>query len=239
MPSRIQVPIDVTGTSHEPMSAAPSMIRVVLADDQALVRAGFRSLLDAQDDIEVVGEADNGEEAVRLTRELAPDVVLMDIRMPGLDGLSATRRIVADERSAGTRVVILTTFGLDEYVFEAIRSGASGFLVKDTEPEELVQAVRVVASGEALLSPSVTRQLIAEFAARAKEPIAPGGLQELTEREREVVALVGEGLSNEEIADRLDVETGEVARRLASTYAKIGASSRADATAFAFQSRML
>ncbi|HEY3214121.1 MAG TPA: response regulator transcription factor, partial [Actinomycetota bacterium] len=149
------------------------MIRVVLADDQALVRAGFRALLDAQGDIEVVGEAGNGEEAVRLATQLTPDVVLMDIRMPGVDGLSATRRIAADDRSAGVRVVILTTFGLDEYIFEAIRAGASGFLVKDTEPGELVQAVRVVAGGEALLSPSVTKQLIAEFAARAKEPRTP------------------------------------------------------------------
>ena len=163
------------------------MIRVVLADDQALVRAGFRALLDAQDDIEVVGEAGNGDEAVRLATELTPDVLLMDIRMPGVDGLSATRRIAADDRLA----------------FEAIRAGASGFLVKDTEPGELVQAVRVVAGGEALLSPSVTKQLIAEFAARAKEPQTRDSLEELTDREREVVALVAEGLSNEEIAGRV------------------------------------
>jgi len=143
------------------------LIRVLLADDQALVRAGFRALLDAQDDIQVVGEAGTGDEAVRLAGELTPDVVLMDIRMPGVDGLAATRQIASNERLHGVKVVILTTFGLDEYVFEAIRSGASGFLVKDTEPAELVQAVRVVAAGEALLSPSVTRQLISEFAARA------------------------------------------------------------------------
>ena len=172
------------------------MIRVVLADDQALVRAGFRSLLDAQEDIEVVGEAGDGEDAARLAVELTPDLVMMDIRMPGVDGLEATRRIVADDRSFGVRVVILTTFGLDEYVFEAIRAGASGFLVKDTEPDELVQAVRVVAGGEALLSPSVTKQLIGEFAARAKEPQSAERLDELTDREREVVALVAEGLSN-------------------------------------------
>jgi DNA-binding NarL/FixJ family response regulator len=238
LPSRIQVPI-VTGTGHEPMSAAPSMIRVVLADDQALVRAGFRSLLDAQDDIEVVGEANNGEEAVRLTRELAPDVVLMDIRMPGVDGLSATRRIVADDRSAGTRVVILTTFGLDEYVFEAIRSGASGFLVKDTEPEELVQAVRVVASGEALLSPRVTRQLIAEFAARAKEPIASDGLQELTDREREVVALVGEGLSNEEIAERLVVSPATAKTHVSRAMGKLHARDRAQLVVIAYESGLV
>jgi DNA-binding NarL/FixJ family response regulator len=239
LPSRIQVPIDVTGTGHEQMSAAPSMIRVVLADDQALVRAGFRSLLDAQDDIEVVGEANNGEEAVRLTRELAPDVVLMDIRMPGVDGLSATRRIVADDRSADTRVVILTTFGLDEYVFEAIRSGASGFLVKDTEPEELVQAVRVVASGEALLSPRVTRQLIAEFAARAKEPIASDGLQELTDREREVVALVGEGLSNEEIAERLVVSPATAKTHVSRAMGKLHARDRAQLVVIAYESGLV
>jgi DNA-binding NarL/FixJ family response regulator len=142
------------------------MIRVLLADDQALVRAGFRSLLDAQDDIEVVGEADDGEEAVRMASELSPDVVLLDIRMPGVDGLEATRRIVRDERLDRTRIVILTTFDLDEYVFEALRQGASGFLVKDTEPAELIQGVRSVARGDALLSPSVTRRVIAALSDR-------------------------------------------------------------------------
>src|SRR5438067_7603821 len=159
------------------------MIRVVLADDQVLVRAGFRALLDAQDDIEVVGEAGDGEQAVGLAAELTPDVVLMDIRMPGTDGLAATRLISADGDLAGVRVVILTTFELDEYVFEAIRSGAAGFLVKDTKPAQLIEAVRVVASGDALLSPTVTRRLIAEFAARAKEPPRSEVLAELTERE--------------------------------------------------------
>ena len=146
------------------------MIRVLLADDQALVRAGFRALLDAQDDIEVVGEAADGDEAVRLARRYGPDVVLMDIRMPGTDGLAATRAIVGDERLAGVRIVILTTFELDEYVFEAIRSGASGFLVKDTEPVELLRAVRAVAAGDALLSPGVTRRLIGAFATQTREP---------------------------------------------------------------------
>src|SRR5215210_7450034 len=152
------------------------MIRVVLADDQVLVRAGFRALLDAQADILVVGEAGDGEEAVRLTADLRPDVVLMDIRMPGRDGLEATRLIAADERLADVRIVILTTFELDEYVFEAIRAGASGFLVKDTEPVELLRAVRAVAGGDALLSPGVTRRLIGEFATRAKEPANLPGL---------------------------------------------------------------
>jgi len=213
------------------------MIRVVLADDQALVRAGFRALLDAQDDIEVVGEAGDGEDAVRLTMELDPDVVLMDIRMPGSDGLSATRRIAADDRSA--RVVILTTFGLDEYVFEAIRAGASGFLVKDTEPGELVQAVRVVALGDALLSPSVTRKLIAEFAARAKEPGTAEGLDDLTEREREVVALVGEGLSNDEIARRLFVSPATAKTHVSRAMGKLRARDRAQLVVIAYESGLV
>jgi DNA-binding NarL/FixJ family response regulator len=215
------------------------MIRVVLADDQALVRAGFRALLDAQDDIEVVGEAGDGEEAVRLAAELQPDIVLMDIRMPGSDGLSATRGIAADERSADVRVVILTTFGLDEYVFEAIRSGASGFLVKDTEPQELVQAVRVVAGGEALLSPSVTKRLIAEFAARAKEPMARARLEELTDREREVVALVAEGLSNEEIARRLVVSPATAKTHVSRAMGKLRARDRAQLVVIAYESGLV
>jgi len=211
------------------------MIRVLLADDQALVRAGFRALLDAQDGIEVIGEAGDGEHAVRLAHELIPDVVLMDIRMPGTDGLAATRRISADPQLAGTRVVILTTFELDEYVFEAIRSGASGFLVKDTEPDELVQAVRVVAGGDALLSPSVTRRLIAEFAARAKEPYEPDGLAELTDREQEVLALVGNGLSNDEIAKRLYVSPATAKTHVSRAMIKLQARDRAQLVVIAYE----
>jgi DNA-binding NarL/FixJ family response regulator len=218
------------------MGEASSLIRVVLADDQGLVRAGFRALLDAQDDIEVVGEAADGEAAARLAVQLSPDIVLMDIRMPGMDGLAATRRIVDDERSARARVVILTTFGLDEYVFEAIRSGASGFLVKDTEPEELVQAVRVVAGGDALLSPGVTKKLIAEFAARAKEPEATEGLEELTDREREVLALVAEGLSNDEIGERLIVSPATAKTHVSRAMGKLGARDRAQLVVIAYES---
>ncbi len=215
------------------------MIRVVLADDQVLVRAGFRALLDAQDDIEVVGEAGDGEQAVGLATELTPDVVLMDIRMPGTDGLAATRRISADGDLADVRVVILTTFELDEYVFEAIRSGASGFLVKDTEPDELVQAVRVVAGGDALLSPGVTRRLIGEFAARAKEPHDVGGLDELTDREQEVLALVADGLSNHEIAKRLYVSPATAKTHVSRAMIKLRARDRAQLVVIAYESGLV
>jgi len=185
------------------------MIRVVLADDQELVRSGFVALLDAEDDIEVVGEAADGEQAVQLAARRVPDVVLMDIRMPRLDGIEATRRIAAKLDLQAVHVVILTTFELDEYVFEAVRAGAAGFLVKDTDAAELIRAVRVVAAGEALMSPTVTRRLIAEFAARTRDASGPAaravrkGLDELTPREREVVALVANGLSNQEISQDL------------------------------------
>jgi len=216
------------------------MIRVALADDQALVRAGFRALLAAEDDIEVVGEADDGAGAVALASEQRPDVILMDIRMPGVDGLEATRRIAADPALAGVRIVILTTFDLDEYVFEALRAGASGFLVKDTEPDELLRAVRVVAAGDALLAPGVTRRLIAEFADRQPRPgPAPDALEELTEREREVVALVAHGLSNDEIARRLVVSPATAKTHVSRAMVKLGARDRAQVVVFAYRSGLV
>ncbi|MGH9128103.1 MAG: response regulator [Acidimicrobiales bacterium] len=216
------------------------MIRVVLADDQALVRAGFRALLDARADIEVVGEAGDGEEAVALVRALLPDVVLMDIRMPGrLDGLRAARVISADQRLEKVRVVILTTFDLDEHVFEALRNGACGFLVKDTEPAELVRSIRVVAAGDALLSPGVTRRLVAEFAAHAKEPPSRVALARLTEREREVTALVAEGRSNEEIAAALFMSHATARTHVSRAMIKLGARSRAQLVVLAYESGLV
>jgi DNA-binding NarL/FixJ family response regulator len=211
------------------------VIRVLLADDQGLVRAGFRALLDAEPGIDVAGEARDGREAVELTRTLRPDVVLMDIRMPELDGLAATREIAADRALAGVRIVILTTFEIDDYVFEALRAGASGFLVKDTEPVDLIAAVRLVAGGEALLSPSVTRRVIEEFAVRAKEPPPSGDLDELTEREREVMALVGTGLSNEEIARRLVVSPATAKTHVSRAMVKLGARDRAQLVVLAYE----
>jgi DNA-binding NarL/FixJ family response regulator len=215
------------------------VIRVLLADDQLLVRAGFRALLAAQQDIDVVAEAADGEQALKEVREHRPDVVLMDIRMPLLDGLAATRRITADPALAEVKVVMLTTFELDEYVFEAIRGGASGFLVKDTEPEELLRAVRAVVDGDALLSPGVTRRLIAEFAARSKEPAPASVLAELTEREREVMALVGIGLSNEEIARRLVVSPLTAKTHVSRTMVKLGARDRAQLVVLAYESGLV
>ena len=295
------------------------MIRVLLADDQMLVRAGFRALLDAQDDIEVVGEAADGDEAVRLARETVPDVVLMDIRMPGMDGLEATRRIggdpslsgvrvimlttfdldehvfeaigagasgflvkdtepvellrgvrlaqqttpdvvlmdirmpgvdgleatrriAADPALSGTKVVILTTFELDEYVFEALRTGASGFLVKDTEPVELLRGVRAVAAGDALLSPSVTRRVIGEFATpggRVHAGVPPAELAQLTDREREVMVLVGEGLSNDEIASRLVISPATAKTHVSRAMIKLGARDRAQLVVYAYEAGLI
>ena len=219
-----------------------SPVRVLLVDDQGLVRAGFRALLDDAGDIEVVGEAGGGAVAVELARSARPDVVLMDIRMPVMDGLEATRRIVADELLAGVRVLVLTTFELDEYVFEALAAGASGFLLKNTDPVELLRAVRVVAEGEALLAPSVTRRLIAEFAAarrQAASPVAGVDLGALTEREREVMALVGAGLSNEEIAERLVVSPATARTHVSRAMVKLGARDRAQLVVFAYESGLV
>ncbi len=215
------------------------MIRVLLADDQALVRAGFRALLDAQAGIEVVGEAEDGRQALELARNLKPDVILMDIRMPVLDGLEATRELSGDERLDAVRIVILTTFQLDEYVFDAIRAGASGFLVKDTKPRDLIEAVRVVADGEALLSPSVTRQLIGEFAARAKQPPSSTTLEELTHREREVMTLVAAGLTNVEIAERLVVSVATAKTHVSRAMMKLGARDRAQLVVLAYETGLV
>jgi DNA-binding NarL/FixJ family response regulator len=215
------------------------MTRVLLADDQALVRAGFRALLDAEDDMEVVGEAADGDEAVTLATGLAPDVVLMDVRMPGCDGLEATRRIVANDRLAQVRIIILTTFDLDEYVFEALRIGASGFLVKDTEPVDLIRGIQAVARGDALLSPSVTRRLIAEFVTRAKRPRPAPQLDTLTDREREVMALVAAGLSNTEIAERLVVSPATAKTHVSRAMVKLDARDRAQLVVFAYQSGLV
>ncbi|MFE2037899.1 response regulator [Streptomyces scopuliridis] len=215
------------------------MIRVVLADDQTLVRAGFRSILDSEDDMEVVGEAADGEQAIALARELRPDVVLMDIRMPGLDGLEATRRILGDPRLDGVRVVILTTFDIDDYVYGALHAGASGFLVKDTEPMELLHGVRVVARGDALIAPAVTRRLIAEFAGRGKRPDPSPRLNALTEREIEVMGLVGAGLSNQEIAQRLVLSPATAKTHVSRIMTKLAVRDRAQLVILAYESGMI
>ncbi|WP_020519742.1 response regulator transcription factor [Catelliglobosispora koreensis] len=214
------------------------MISVLLADDQALVRAGFKALLDAQPDITVVGEAGNGAEAVELAQQTRPDVVLMDIRMPKMDGLEATRQITSV--LPDVKVIVLTTFELDEYVFTALRDGAAGFLVKDTEPADLIKAVRVVAAGEALLSPGVTRRLIAEYASRSRPLNRPvTQLESLTEREREIVGLVALGLSNEEIAARLVVSPLTAKTHVSRAMIKLGARDRAQLVVLAYESGLV
>ncbi|MEX5635949.1 response regulator [Parafrankia sp. FMc2] len=217
------------------------MIRVLLADDQPLVRAGFRVFIDATSEMTVVGEAADGAEAIRLAVELAPDVVLMDIRMPGLDGIAATRAITSDPRLANTRVLVLTTFELDEYVFEALRAGASGFLGKGVEPEELINAVRVVARGEALLSPLATSQLIADYVARPRLSAGPaaGALDRLTNRETEVVRLVATGLSNDEIAESLFLSPLTVKTHINRSMTKLGARDRAQLVVIAYQANLV
>jgi DNA-binding NarL/FixJ family response regulator len=219
------------------------VISVLIVDDQALVRAGFHALLRAQPDIDVVGEAEDGAAAVVMAREKRPDVVLMDIRMPGRNGLDATRDIVADPKLSGVRVIVLTTFAEDAYVFEAIQGGASGFLVKDIEPVELIHAIRVVHRGEALLSPVVTRRLIEEFAARAKPPQparqVTALLNSLTEREREVVALVAAGLSNDEIAERLVVSPATAKTHVSRAMIKLQARDRAQVVVLAYESGLV
>jgi len=215
------------------------MTRVLIADDQALVRAGFRVLIDSAADLEVVGEASDGIQAVALARSAGPDVVLMDIRMPEMDGLAATREIVASDRE-GPRVIILTTFDIDEYVFEALRSGASGFLLKDTDPDELLQAVRVVAAGDALLAPSVTRRLIEEFATRPDpHRTPPEALSVLTEREREVLGLVARGLSNHEIAGELVISPATAKTHVSRVMMKLGARDRAQLVVIAYETGLV
>jgi DNA-binding NarL/FixJ family response regulator len=218
------------------------MIRVLLADDQALIRAGFRVLLEAADDLEVVGEAVNGAQAAELARKERADVVLMDIRMPDVDGLEATRRIAADDDLAGVKVIILTTYETDEYVFQALRAGASGFLVKDTEPEDLLRAVRVVARGEALLSPSVTRRLITNLASQPHRPQRHDhspALAKLTGREREVLALVAEGMSNDEIAGRLYLSPLTTKTHVSRIMTKLDARDRAQLVVIAYESGLV
>jgi len=216
------------------------MIRVLLADDQSLVRAGFRMLLDSEEDIEVVGEAEDGEQAFALAQRLKPDVVLMDIRMPKLDGLAATQRLVSAGGLDETHVLILTTFESDEYVFEALRCGASGFVVKDIEPEELLQAVRVVARGDALLSPSVTRRLIAEFVSRPeRKSVTPQALQELTVREREILTYVGRGLSNQQIADELVISPATAKTHVSRVMMKLGVHDRAQLVVYAYETGLV
>ncbi|MBL7553141.1 response regulator transcription factor [Frankia sp. AgB1.9] len=202
------------------------MIRVVVADDQPLIRLGLRVLVETEEDLELVGEAEDGRTAVELVRRARPDVVLLDIRMPVLDGLAALREITTDPALTGTRVVMVTTFELDEYVFEALRGGASGFVLKDSEPADLLRAIRVVAAGESLLSPAVTRRVIEAFARRPVGPGAPD-LDSLTDREREVMGLVGHGLSNDEIAARLVISPATARTHVSRVMVKLGARDRA------------
>lgn len=215
------------------------MIRLLIADDQALVRAGFRSILDSDPQLEVTGEAATGREAVAAAKELEPDIVLMDIRMPDLDGIEATRSITSDPDLANTKVIVVTTFELDEYVFGSLRAGASGFLLKDVEPDDLIQAVKIVHAGDALLAPSVTRRLVAEFVNRTPEPRTTQDLDILTDREKEVVALVAGGLTNQEIADRLFISTNTAKTHVSRAMVKLGVHDRAQLVVLAYQSGLV
>jgi DNA-binding NarL/FixJ family response regulator len=219
----------------------PPRLRVLIADDQALVRAGFRMILEAQPDIEVVGEAADGEAAIGLARRLRPDIVLMDVRMPGLDGLEATRRLLsATEGSAAPRVIILTTFDVDEYVYAALQAGAAGFLLKDVTPEQLVGAVRTVTVGDALLAPAITRRLVERFARPPAAPVgAPRAVGSLTARETEVLGLVARGMSNAEIADALVVSEATVKTHVAGILSKLGLKNRAQAVVLAYESGLI
>ena len=220
------------------------MIRIVIADDQAMVRAGFAALLDAHPDLEVVGQAQDGEECVSMVADSEPDIVLMDVRMPTMDGIEATRTIVANARSAsaaGPRIIMLTTFDIDDYVFDAIRAGASGFLLKDAPPNELAEAVRVVASGDGLLAPSVTKRVIEHFAATpaASEASTPSTLPDLTDREREILVLVARGESNSEIAARLVIAVQTVKTHVSRILYKLDARDRAQAVIAAYESGLI
>ncbi|WP_433345158.1 response regulator [Microtetraspora malaysiensis] len=214
------------------------MIRILLVDDQPLIRAGFRALLDAEDGFEVVGEAADGASGLALIRELLPDVALVDVQMPNMDGIEATGRIAADPSLSGVHVIILTNYGMDEYVYEALRAGATGFLVKDTEPADLLHGIRVAARGEALLSPAITRRLIAEFVVRRPQP-APSGASQLTEREREVTALAAHGMSNDEIAAHLVISPSTAKTHISRAMTKLHARDRAQLVVFAYQSGLV
>lgn len=215
------------------------MIRVLLADDQELVRSGFRALIDAQDDLTVAAEASTGSEAIDLAYAHRPDVVLMDIRMPRLDGIAATARITADPRLQDTRVLVLTTFDLDQYVYDALRAGASGFLLKDTAPAKLLEAIRVVATGEALIAPSITRRLISEFAARPDPAGAAEKLKHLTDREREILTEIGHGHNNAEIADRLYISPLTAKTHVSRLRAKLSARDRAQLVVIAYETGLV
>lgn len=216
-----------------------SYIRVLVVDDQELVRRGFGALIEAEDDLEVVGEAATGSEAIDQAFVTRPDVILMDIRMPELDGIAATKRITADPRLADTRVLVLTTFDLDEYVYEALRAGASGFLLKDTAPQQLLDAVRILAAGDALIAPGITRRLISEFAARPNAAGDPQALSDLTQREREVLTEVGRGLNNSEIAERLFISPLTAKTHVSRIMSKLAARDRAQLVVVAYETGLV